>query len=235
MNFYLLQCLRNSALWLQVFMTIKHLSIYLPLREMGFNLNKREFRDAIKLRYDWQIDDGPSMSVWREVFTVDHAMVFKRGGFVIQRHNELRDLEAELLRTLCNDVEIEPVLQDISEERLNRGANKAPVARLVFMQPRGFWEPQRSAFFDVRVCHPNAESYKDVPILKQSSRHRTRNIHAPSIYDNRRNGPRMFEVPQSPCRTDSIKVAPTCFAFSWVTELYKRLSYASWWISASCC
>ena len=195
-------------------MTIKHLSIYLPLREMGFNLNKREFRDAIKLRYDWQIDDGPSMSVWREVFTVDHAMVFKRGGFVIQRHNELRDLEAELLRTLCNDVEIEPVLQDISEERLNRGANKAPVARLVFMQPRGFWEPQRSAFFDVRVCHPNAESYKDVPILKQSSRHRTRNIHAPSIYDNRRNGPRMFEVPQSPCRTDSNKVAPTCFAFS---------------------
>ena len=186
-------------------MTIKHLSIYLPLREMGYNLNKREFRDAIKLRYDWQIDDGPSMSVWREVFRVDHAMVCKRGGFVIQRHNELRDLEAELLRTLCNDVEIEPVLQDISEERPNRGANKAPVARLVFMQPRGFWEPQRSAFFDVRVCHSNAESYKDVPILKQGSRHRTRNIHAPSIYDNRRNGPRMFEVPQSPCRTDSIK------------------------------
>lgn len=24
----------------------------LPLREMGFNLNKRELRDAIKLRYD---------------------------------------------------------------------------------------------------------------------------------------------------------------------------------------
>lgn len=30
--------------------------------------------------------------------------------FVIQRHNELRDLEAELLRTVCNDVEAEPVL-----------------------------------------------------------------------------------------------------------------------------
>ena len=26
---------------------------------------------------------------------------------------------------------------------------------------RGFWDPQSSAFFDVRVCHPNAESYKD--------------------------------------------------------------------------
>ena len=25
----------------------------------------------------------------------------------------------------------------------------------------GNWDPQSSAFFDVRVCHPNAESYKD--------------------------------------------------------------------------
>lgn len=26
----------------------------------------------------------------------------------------------------------------------------------------GFWEHQRSAFFDVRVCHPNAKSYRDI-------------------------------------------------------------------------
>ena len=35
-------------------------------------------------------------------------MICKRGGFIIQRHNELRDLEAELL---CYDVEVEPGLQ----------------------------------------------------------------------------------------------------------------------------
>ena len=27
---------------------------------------------------------------------------------------------------------------------------------------RGFWERHRSAFFDVRVCHPNAVSYRDL-------------------------------------------------------------------------
>ena len=27
---------------------------------------------------------------------------------------------------------------------------------------RGFWEHQRSVFFHVRVCHPNAESFKDL-------------------------------------------------------------------------
>ena len=127
----------------------------LPLREMGFNLNKREFRDAIKLRYDWPVDI-PSTCVCGDAFTVDHAMICKRGGFVTQRHNELRDLEAELLNMVCTDVEIEPVLHDISEEQLGRGSNRAPDTRLD-IHARGFWENQRSAFFDVRVCHPNAD------------------------------------------------------------------------------
>ena len=130
---------------------------------MGFNLNKREFRDAIKLRYDWPVDDIPSTCVCGDAFTVDHAMICKRGGFVTQRHNELRDLEAELLNMVCTDVEIEPVLQDISGEQLGRGSNRAPDARLD-IHARGFWENQRSAFFDVRVCHPNADSYRDLEL-----------------------------------------------------------------------
>ena len=27
---------------------------------------------------------------------------------------------------------------------------------------RGFWERQRAAFYDIRVCHPNADSYRDL-------------------------------------------------------------------------
>ena len=55
-------------------------------------------------------------------------MMCQRGGFIIQRHNELRDLEVEMLRMVCNDVE-EPVLQGVTAETLNHGANKAPDAR----------------------------------------------------------------------------------------------------------
>ena len=60
-----------------------------------------------------------------------------------------------------NYVEGELVLQDVTGETLNYGANKAPDACLD-IHARGFWERKRSAFFDVQVCNPNAESYKDL-------------------------------------------------------------------------
>ena len=50
---------------------------------------------------------------WGVHFSVDQAMVCQRDGFIIQRHNELRNLEAEMLRMVCNDVEVEPVLQEV--------------------------------------------------------------------------------------------------------------------------
>ena len=133
----------------------------LRLQDLGFDLNKREFRDAVKLRYDWPVEDIPSTCACGEAFTVAHSMICKLGGFITQRHNELRDLEAEFLSMVCSDVEIEPVLQDISGEHLNRGSNKAQDARL-YIHARGFWERHRSAFFDVRVCHPNTVSYRDL-------------------------------------------------------------------------
>ena len=45
-----------------------------------YYLNKREFRDAIKLRYDWEIADLPAMCTCGDLFTVDHAMVCRHGG-----------------------------------------------------------------------------------------------------------------------------------------------------------
>ena len=77
-----------------------------------------------------------------------------------------------MLRMVCNGVEIEPVLQDITREELNRGANTAPDAWLDIVA-RGFWERQRSAFFDVRICPPNADSYRDMDPDQIYSQHET--------------------------------------------------------------
>ena len=73
---------------------------------------------------------------------------------------KMRDLKAEMLRMVCNEMEVQPVLQEVIRETLNHGANKATNVHLN-IQARGFWERQRSAFFDALVCHPNADSYRD--------------------------------------------------------------------------
>ena len=146
---------KGSSKWLSV----------IPLKEMSFDLNKREFRNAVTLRYDWPIRDTQSVCVCGLRFTVDHAKTCKRGGFFIQRHNQLQDLEAELLKIVCYDVEVEPGLQPVTGEELNRGANQSHDARLD-VHARGFWERKISACFDIRVCHSHADSYKDLT-LKQ--------------------------------------------------------------------
>ena len=109
----------------------------IPLKELDYHLNKREFRDAIKLRYDWEITDTPMLSA-----CVDHAMVCQRGGFIIHCHNGLRDLEAEMLGMVCNDVEVELVLQEVTGETLNHGANKAPDARFGYSWSRFLGETE---------------------------------------------------------------------------------------------
>ena len=68
----------------------------LPIRDVNFDLNKSEFRDAVELRYDWEVPDLPPVCVCGGHFNLNHAMICKRGCFAIQRLNELRDLEAEI-------------------------------------------------------------------------------------------------------------------------------------------
>ncbi|CAH3169510.1 unnamed protein product, partial [Porites lobata] len=47
------------------------------------------------------------------------------------------------------------------DELLKMQCEQRPDARLD-VHARGFWDRQQSAFFDVRVCHPNADSYREL-------------------------------------------------------------------------
>ena len=50
----------------------------------------------------------------------------KIGGFVVMRYNNVRDFEANLLKTIQSDVEIEPALQKVDSRRINeRRGDKA--------------------------------------------------------------------------------------------------------------
>ena len=72
-------------------------------------------------------------------FSVDHALSCPKGGFPSIRHNEVRDITAELLSEVCHDVEVEPHLQPLSDERFQqKTANTQDGARLDIAM-NGFW------------------------------------------------------------------------------------------------
>ena len=84
-----------------------------PLVDQGLVLNKQEFRDSLRLRYNMPLSDLPSKCVCGEKYTVCHALSCKKGGFVAQRHDGVRNLLTLLIGKVCTNVEVEPQLQPI--------------------------------------------------------------------------------------------------------------------------
>ena len=76
-----------------------------PLVDQGLVLNKQEFRDSLRLRYNMPLSDLPSKCVCGEKYTVRHALSCKKGGFVAQRHDGVRNLLTSLTGKVCNNVE----------------------------------------------------------------------------------------------------------------------------------
>ena len=58
-----------------------------------------------------EFQDLPSKCPCRSAFTVMHAMNCHRGGLINCRHGKLRNFEANLVKQVCRDVQIEPMLQ----------------------------------------------------------------------------------------------------------------------------
>ena len=153
--------LKGSSSWLSA----------LPLKDQGFNRSKGEFRDALSLRYGWQLKNLPQYCICGTSFSADHAMICPHGGMIISRHNEIRDLTADWMSEVCKETETEPLLQPLSGEIiLPRSANKQEDAR-VDIKTVGLWGRQQSAFFDVRVFHPNAPSYRDKSVAALFRKH----------------------------------------------------------------
>lgn len=129
-----------------------------PVKTHGFALHKSAFRDAVALRYGFEPLNLPTNCVCGEAFNVAHALSCPRKGFIISRHNEIRDLTAELLAEVCTDVEVEPRLQPVGNHTLHTAAIRDDAARLD-IKASGLWGGRfEQAMFDVRVFNPCASS-----------------------------------------------------------------------------
>ena len=101
------------------------------------------------------------------------------------RHNEVRDLTANLKTEVCHDVCIEPALQPVTGERSTGASAITDEGARLDIAASGFWGGRNEcAFFDVRIfnshapsncqpistCYRNHENAKSVPMNNASVR-----------------------------------------------------------------
>ena len=146
----------GASLWLST----------LPIKEEGFQLDKTSFWDLIKIRYGHQLSRLPTNCPCGSPFNLAHALSCKKGGFIVQRHNSIRDTTASLLAQVCKDVKVEPTLTTLSGEIFEtKTTNTQDHARLD-IAARGFWISGQKAFFDVRVFSPFAKKFRKYTVPK---------------------------------------------------------------------
>ena len=150
-----LACLKGASSWLTVS----------PLDDHAFSLHKGDFRDAVCLCYGWSLPHLPTECICGALFTVDHAFTCPHGGYPTLRHNEIRDITAQLMSEVCPNVATKPILQPVTNERFfHRSANTETGARLD-VRAQGFWGiHHQQAYFDVRVFNPLATSNRQFAI-----------------------------------------------------------------------
>jgi hypothetical protein len=144
-----LACEKGAGAWLTA----------LPIQALGYALNKEDFVGSIKLRYGFKIPNMPVHCGCGKQNSIDHALICPKGGYVIFRHNRVRDTFAKILQEVCTDVKTEPCLIPIESDFNNSiVGNKNDGARLD-VSCVGVWSPLERTLLDVRIFHPCAPSY----------------------------------------------------------------------------
>ena len=133
----------GASVWLTV----------MPIKRNCLFLEKPAFWDSMRIRYNIPLERLPTLCVCGDSFNLQHALSCPKGGLVITRHNELRNLTAEILGEVCKNVVIEPSLTPLMGEELRKSSNTSNQAR-ADVSARGLWINRQTAFCDVRVFNP---------------------------------------------------------------------------------
>ena len=65
------------------------------------------------------VSDLSSKCVCGEKYTVCHSLSCKKGGFIAHRHDGVRNLLTSLIGKVCTNVEVQPQLQPLDNERFS--------------------------------------------------------------------------------------------------------------------
>ena len=124
-----------------------------------FFLEKQAFWDAMRIRYNIPLERLPTLCVCGDSFNLQHALSCPKGGLVITRHNELRNLTAEIVGEVCKNVVIEPLLTPLTREEFPKNSSNMRNQARADMSARGLWINGQTAVCDVRVFNPSARCH----------------------------------------------------------------------------
>ena len=135
----------------------------IPQKEQGFDLNKEEFRDSLRLCCNLPLKGPPNQCVCGDQLSVNHALTCKKGGFISARHDQARNVLTSQLNKVCNNVQVEPQLIPLDNEHFHlRSATTGDEARLdIKAGDFGDVDRMHSATYGSRISTPQAiETYR---------------------------------------------------------------------------
>ena len=148
-----------------------------PLESQGYHLTPVEFHDAVALRMAWTPADMPKTCQCGADYTVAHALSCQLGGFPTHRHNETRDLLADVMTEACNSVAIEPLLTPVNGRTFSHSSTTTDANARVDIVAGGVWGGRfERAFFDVCVFNAFAQSNATKPLATNYDFHEHRKM-----------------------------------------------------------
>ena len=109
------------------------------------------------MRYGWRLERLPGACSCGASFHTTHALSCPTGGLPSIRHNEIRDVLANILTEVCSDVAVEPEIPSNGGNVIR--TDGADSSKRLEIRARGFWGGRLdAAFFDIRVFNPFAAS-----------------------------------------------------------------------------
>lgn len=130
-----------------------------PLETQGYHLSPVEFRDAVAVRMAWTPSELPKSCHCGAQFTVPHALSCPLGGLPTIRHNETRDLLADVMTEACNSVAIEPTLTPVDGRVFQQSSTTTDANARVDIVASGVWGGRFDrVYFDVCVFNAFAQS-----------------------------------------------------------------------------
>jgi hypothetical protein len=172
-----------------------------PDKLNGTELSAEEFRDSLRLRFGLLPSFLPQRcDGCNERFTVEHAMSCKKGGLVLQRHD---DVAAEW-HHLCAQALTPSAVSDEPLIHTGRGipnANEQGVEAAADSRgdvaAHGFWRRGTTAIFDVRITDTDAPSNRaqdPTKVLKRHEKEKKKKYLAPCVARRRHFTPLVFSV-----------------------------------------